>query len=277
VILGIGAVARAASPLADGVYKVGALGEVRIVVDGSGHVTGTFISGSSCAFDPNQKILSGDLVGSALVGKVTVCLEGPGSCGTTRELPFFAVPSEGLFTAFVSLPDQCTTPALDGQLTLSPTHRTRLEAATRVMRSKEGEGAKEIELAIGWLRRASQGNDGTLSPENEVDVLLRLGTLLNRRRVFADARSLLDRATRHKAAVPAQRASAFFNLGCAEAQLSQQDPSLEAVALGHLRQAVTLTQAGTFTEELQTDGDLGPLRALPEFRKLLELSRKGAR
>jgi hypothetical protein len=40
---------------------------------------------------------------------------------------------------------------------------------------------------------------------------------------------------------------------------------------------VTLTQAGTFTEELQTDGDLGPLRALPEFRKLLELSRKGAR
>lgn len=277
MILGIGAVARAVSPLADGVYKVGALGEVRVVVDGFGHVTGTFISGSSCAFDPNQEILTGDLVGSALVGKVTVCLEGP-SCGTTRELPFFAVPSDGLYTAFVTVPDQCTTPALDGQLILNPTHKTRLQAAARLMDSKEWDPTKHPDTVIAWLRRAASTRDATLSPAQEFEILDRLGSVLNTRRNFPEARDVLLRALPLMNDLPADvRWPVLYNLGCAEAQLSQQEPGLARSAFAHLREAIVLAAPNSLTKHLQEDSELAPLRVMPEFRKLLELSRKGAR
>jgi hypothetical protein len=278
VILGIGAVARAASPLPDGVYKVGALGEVRVIVDGFGHVRGTFVSGSSCAFDPNQEILSGDLVGSALVGKVTVCLEGPPSCGTTLDLPFFAVPSDGLYTAFVTLPDQCSTPALDGQLTLNPTHKTRLQAAAKLMDSREWDPARHPDAVIAWLRRAASTRDPTLSPAHEFEILDRLGSVLNTRRNFAEARDVLLRAVPLMANLPADaRWPVLYNLGCAEAQLSQQDPGLARSAFAHLKEAILLAAPNSLTKHLQEDAELAPLRVMPEFRKLLELSRKGGR
>ncbi|MCA3012691.1 MAG: hypothetical protein INH41_09870 [Myxococcaceae bacterium] len=127
------------------------------------------------------------------------------------------------------------------------------------------------------LRPAAAAADTTLDAGGEFEVLYFLGAALNVRREFLEARSIFLRAANYTQAPAEARADVFFNLACAEAQLLQRTPGYEAQALDHLREALKVGKPGQFRAVFSTDEQLAPLRGLPEFKKLSELAKRGAR
>lgn len=263
-------VVSAATPapmLLSGPYQVGELGVFSLKVTRT-EVKGFYSSGARCDFAPAEQLLEGTLEGSVLVGKLTTCLEGSG-CGTTGVIPFLGVVSDTSITAYLTIPSGCSAPGLDNRLTIQIDY---------AWLKKNGEDAMltgKWEVALTYLRRAVQLQVGGADPK----MLNLLGAAYNGSKAFADGRQTFEAALElaNKKGAPADlKAEILYNLACSEAGMANRDPVLQGRAIEHLRQALQLSPSAQVREGLASDGELDPLRGLPEFQKLAG-TRKGPR
>lgn len=247
--------------LLSGPYQVGDLGvlSLRVVKN---EVKGTYASGSRCDFSTSDQLLEGTLEGSAFVGKLTTCLEGSG-CGTTGVLPFFGVVSDTAITTYLTIPSGCSAPGLDDRRVVT----IQIDYGWLKKNGEDAMRAGKWDAAIAFLRRAAQLPPGA----NDPSVLNLLGSAHNMSKAYAEGRQVFEAALElaNKRGAPAElKANILYNLACSEAGVANRDPGLQARAIEHLKQALQLGSPNQFREDLAMDGDLDPLRGLPEFQKL---------
>jgi hypothetical protein len=263
--------ATPAPMLLSGPYQVGELGVFTLTVTRN-DVKGRSTSGSRCpptpSDSPSELSLEGTLEGSVLVGKLTTCLEGSG-CRATGAIPFLGVVSDTSITAYLTIPGGCSAPGLDSRLTIQVDYSWL---------KKNGEDAMlagKWQIALTHLRRAVQMPEGAEDPK----MLNLLGAAHNGSKAFADGRQMFEAAlalANRKSVSDDLKAQILYNLACSEAGVANRDPVLLGRAIEHLKQALSLSQSNQVREALAVDKDLDPLRALPEFQKLVG-TRKGAR
>lgn len=262
VCLLAGVVAAAPPPaLLSGRYQASTLGQLDLTVSAAGErvtIKGLYVKGTRCAFTDTEQLLEAELEGTAVVGKLTTCMEGAG-CQSPGTLAFLGVVSEGSVTAYLALPKGCSAPGLEGVLRLEQTHESRMSVAKGAI--EKGDFA----LAQVVLQRAAQSDQG----RDDAQVLELLGSVNNALKRFGDGRSALLRALDKVGKQPGeQRATILYNLACSEAGLMAADPGAQARALDYLKQALQIGKRGQFAQSLADDTDLDPLRGLPEFQRL---------
>jgi hypothetical protein len=251
--------------LLSGPYQVGRLGVLNLTITTAQdvkEVKGVYVSGARCDFKPQDSLLEGTFEGSVLVGKLTTCLEGAG-CGTTGVVPFLGVVSDTSITTYVTIPGNCAAPGLeDNPLTIT------IDYAWLKKTGEEAIKAAKWDVAITHLRRAVQLPAGANDPQ----MLNLLGVAYNGSKAFADGRQTFEAAlelAKKKGAPADVKSQLYFNLACSESALAAGDPERQSQAISYLKQALQLSSSALVREGLATDGDLDPLRGLPEFQKLI--------
>jgi len=238
-----------------GEYVVGELGVLELSVSGN-EVRGVFRRGNRCAFGDGETLLEGVVDGTVLVGKLTTCVEGA-SCASPKDVPFMGFFFDGTITANVEIERGCSATGItDGKpqvLTVQQTFASMWENA------KHAVEAKDLETALPLLRGALRRPEGKENPQ----LLHDYGTVLNGLKEFERGRTALESAlkfTKGKGPRDDERAVLLYNLACAEANSHE-----EAKAIEHLKEAVNAAKPGALKDEIQADGDLDPLRELPDF------------
>lgn len=262
ISISLGSVAFAAQPsLLPGRYHVGEMGVLTLDVSSFGsrtQVKGHYARGARCDFTPADQLLDAELEGSALIGKLTTCMEGCAS--PTGVIPFVGVVNDGVVTAFISLPKGCSAPGIDERmLRIGPTLESLKELANEA--ATKGEWATAQLL----LRRATETAEGKDDPR----VLGLLGGAYNSGRQYGDGRQVLLRAMQLAPGriTGDEKAELLYNLACSEANLGSKDGATRAI--DYLRQALQVGKKTTLLPVMSGDPDLDPLRELPDFQKLI--------
>lgn len=262
----------ARSPVIDGDYQVGSFGTLRLTskpaADSRFLVEGAFVTSTRCKFDQGQPLLEGRTEGSVMIGTLTTCIEGSG-CQSPAKLPIMTVLSEGVLTGYLSLPKGCDAPGLEQRVSLQLAPDSLMAAGNAFMK------AGNFERAAGAFKRLSE------LPERreDLEVLSQLGAAYNSNKQFAEGRKVLERASvlpSFPTASPPTRSLILYNLGCAEAVLSEKDAALVPRAIAHVGQALAIKGSEVSREDAAADGDLTALRSNPDFQKLLA-QKKGPR
>lgn len=270
------------SPLIDGDYQVGSFGVLRLTSTAAASaqnkierfaVRGTYVRGDKCGFAPSEVLVEGVTEGTVLIATFTTCVEGSG-CQSPSKLSLMAVMSEGLLAGYISLPKGCEAKGLEQRVTMELAPRTLREAALSFMQATPPNFGR---AAAAWKRLSEL-------PEyrDDVDVLLQLGSTLNGMKDYQEGKRVFERALRHPAFAGSSgetRTMVLYNLACSESGLSEKDPTQASLALDHLKQAVETGRANRLNvaKYATEDGDLAPIRSMPEFQKLFGLGRKGPR
>lgn len=282
-LVGLGA--AAAPPPLTGLYSVGELGFVEFQLQ-EGRVVGKYKAGGACEFAADTQIVSGAFEGLVFTGTVTVCQVGQG-CEPKRSLPLLALWHEDQLSGQLRLDPGCKSPAFDTKaIVFTPAtleEKQRLlndngSSATAIAAKntpKKDPGVLAREALNDGLRLFNSGRypeavkafrtvlaNDTESFYGEQGLGAALTKTKNASEGIKHLQAALELAPRSKVSNE-QVADVHFNLGCAHSQLGRKKESIAALKL-----AVKLGAPGQFVHELDTDEDLAPVRAEPEFRKL---------
>ncbi|MFE8597467.1 tetratricopeptide repeat protein [Archangium violaceum] len=241
-----GAAARAQA-VPQGSYQADVLGRVEWSVANERLVAHS-VDGGPCRFKPQSPVLEGQLLGSVLVGQLTLCLEGP-SCPALGTVPVLAVYSteDRSLTAYVRPQAGCQAPGLGkgGLLVLQPAEAVSTQALVRggVARlrteKRNTEAAKEaLERGNQLLGRKDWSGSAaefersiTLDDRNWV-AFFGLGTAWLMRGQAQDSIDALNRAR----LLNQRESSIHYNLACAYSRLGDKKQALaslgQAVKLG---------------------------------------------
>lgn len=103
----------AAESAPQGSYQADVLGPVELHSD-KDRLVGYSAGGGPCGLQPHQTVLEGQLQGRVMVGHLTVCLQGGGTCPPTQELPVLAFydTEDKTLATWVRPPEGCRVPRL---------------------------------------------------------------------------------------------------------------------------------------------------------------------
>ncbi len=249
-----------------GLYRVGELGTLDFALQ-DGRSVGRFKEGGACAFAFDAPVVSGVFEGSVFVGTAMVCQTGS-SCEKTKKMPLLGIWHAGSMVASLKLEGSCASPALrNNRLVFLPANVqvlkiNALELKNQFVDASEKLANGEFASARAGFQRVLAQDDPTLA----IGARMGLGVAQVQLKEYEAAIENLDNA----AALALKlkdfnvASDASYNLACAQAQFGRKRD-----ALASLRQAVSLGTPGQFGEQLEKDQDLAPLRAEPEFRKVV--------
>jgi len=219
------------------------------------HVLGRAGEPNPCGFEAGRAVVDGAWEGDVLVGRLTLCT----SCGE-QTVPYLGihVSANGTVVADVSLSPGCDSPGLErGRLVLAPvaeppgrrplTHH--LEAGEKLLELRRARAAQaEFQKAL-----AAKEDPG------KAWLGLGLASVL-----LGDASGAVAAYERARSFAPSALLS--YNLACAQARLGRIND-----AMNNLSDSIERGFADP--DGLLQDPDLGPVRADPKFRALLDRAR----
>lgn len=277
------AAAAAPTPVLSGLYSVGELGLVQFSVM-DGRVVGKVKLSAECVFAPDTQVVSGVFEGSVFVGSVTLCQTGAG-CPALRTYPMLGVSHDDAVGGWIRLDAACQSPVLDGRALFfrpaTPEEKQKVaadsSAAALAQKQNNKDPAQLAADAINEGHRLLQ--DSKFGPAREkfrqamelddVHWEAELGYGITEVKLSHPERSLeffdkaLALAQAHK--VPQTNfAQIHYNRACAQVAMGDKK-----AAMASLRVALKLGGASNLIDQLTDDSDLTPLRADPEFKRLV--------
>lgn len=277
------AAAATPTPVLSGLYSVGELGLVQFSVM-DGRVIGKVKLSAECVFAPDTQVITGVFEGGVFVGSVTLCQTGAG-CPALRTYPMLGVSHDDAVGGWIRLDPQCQSPALDGRALFfrpaTPEEKQKVASESSAAAFAQKQNNKDPALLA--VEAIAEGQrlimDTQFGPAREkfrqamelddVHWEAALGYGLTEVKLSHPERSLqffdksLAIAQAHKAQ-PTAIAQIHYNRACAQVAMGDKKG-----ALASLRLSLRVGGASNLIDQLTDDPDLTPLRAEPDFKRLL--------
>jgi tetratricopeptide (TPR) repeat protein len=268
----LSALPASAAPVLKGSFY-GDLGVLDFDTRSGGRVSAHFERGGACNFDPDRRIVYGEMQGDVLVGNVTLCQVGA-ACHE-RVYPFMAFYNalDGTLSANIRLEASCDSPALKGKRLLLRRGTPEEADGNEVPPRKRGSPKHAEELAkkafqAGWKAlqnldfvQASKHFELSLSyNDGNADGYQGLGVAEAGLRHYERALGAYAQSLELKP----DSADVYYDMACAYACLGQKKE-----ALASLEQAVK--NGFEDASYMKGDKDLKPLLGDdPDFRQLVD-------
>ncbi len=274
--LSLSVTALAAPPSLTGLYRVGNAGYVEFAAQGE-RLVGSSRGSLACPSKPGDQLVVGTLQGSAFIGEILLCQEGP-ACDAEKSYPFLGVLKDDTIVGTVKLETSCTSQGLETQtLVIRPATAAEKNsgltgAAGRGLSKKETDELAAL-LKTGKTRLEAGNFAGARdafalivrkSPDNAL-ALSALGVAQMQLKKYRDAFESFQAATPLFKDSPKEQADNFYNLACAQARLGKKKDAVIS-----LRQAVTLGGPRVYVDSIAHEADLESLRSDRDFKAFMQ-------